>query len=315
MGLFIGMDEAGYGPNLGPLVVTVTVWEVPGEPSEFDFWNELNDVVTQSPVRGDPRLHIADSKQVYTPARGLKALERSVLSAVNLAGFYPVDFRELYGSLIADEHTALDVEPWFRNSDLKVPTEQYAQRLSEITDRWKQLCDHCGIRLCAIKSDVVLTERFNHLTRDYDSKGIALSRISLSLLRSVWNPDETQPVLIVADKHGGRNRYDTLLAEVLDGRMIFRGREGRERSTYKVGNAEIRFQMKAESHFSVALASMVSKYVRELAMTLFNRFWQEHLPDLKPTKGYPQDARRFRQEIAAVQTQLGIPDDVLWRER
>ena len=36
MGVFIGMDEAGYGPNLGPLVVTATVWEVPGEPGEFD---------------------------------------------------------------------------------------------------------------------------------------------------------------------------------------------------------------------------------------------------------------------------------------
>ncbi|MCH7990523.1 MAG: hypothetical protein IID46_15385 [Planctomycetes bacterium] len=315
MGLFIGMDEAGYGPNLGPLVVTVTAWEVPGEPSAFDFWNELNDVVTQSPVRGDPRLHIADSKQVYTPARGLKSLERSVLSAVNLAGFYPAGFRELYGSLIADEHTLLDVEPWFRNSDLKLPTQQHAQKLSDITERWKRLCDQRGIRLCAIKSDVVLTERFNRLTRDYDSKGVALSRISLRLLRSVWNPDETQPVLIVADKHGGRNRYDGLLDEVLDGRMIFRGREGKERSTYKVGNAEVRFQMKAESHFPVALASMVSKYVRELAMTLFNRFWQEHLPDLKPTKGYPQDARRFRQEIAEVQSRLGIPDDVLWRAR
>ena len=315
MGLFLGMDEAGYGPNLGPLVVTVTAWDVPGDPREFDFWNELKEVVTQSPVRGDPRLHIADSKQVYTPARGLTALERSVLSAVNLAGFYPVGFRELCGSLIANEHTSLDVEPWFCNSDLKVPTEQHTQRLSEITDRWNQVCGHSGIRLCAIKSDVVLTERFNRLTRDYDSKGVALSRISLRLLRSIWNPDETQPVLIVADKHGGRNRYDVLLDEVLDGRMIFRGREGKERSTYKVGNAEVRFQMKAESHFPVALASMVSKYVRELAMTLFNRFWQQHLSDLKPSKGYPVDARRFRQEIAEIQTQLGIPDDVLWRER
>ena len=34
MGLLIGMDEAGYGPNLGPLVVTVTVWEVPGSPRD-----------------------------------------------------------------------------------------------------------------------------------------------------------------------------------------------------------------------------------------------------------------------------------------
>ena len=31
MGFLIGMDEAGYGPNLGPLVVAATVWEVEEE--------------------------------------------------------------------------------------------------------------------------------------------------------------------------------------------------------------------------------------------------------------------------------------------
>ena len=70
-----------------------------------------------------------------------------------------------------------------------------------------------------------------------------------------------------------------------------------------------------ESHFPVAMASMICKYLRELAMKLFNRFWQEHLPGLKPTKGYPVDARRFKQDIAEAQTRLGIPDEILWRER
>jgi hypothetical protein len=31
MALLIGMDEAGYGPNLGPLVISATAWEVPGD--------------------------------------------------------------------------------------------------------------------------------------------------------------------------------------------------------------------------------------------------------------------------------------------
>ena len=29
MGYAIGTDEAGYGPNLGPLVISATVWEIP----------------------------------------------------------------------------------------------------------------------------------------------------------------------------------------------------------------------------------------------------------------------------------------------
>src|SRR3954452_13849763 len=32
MGILIGMDEAGYGPHLGPLVIAATVWHVPDEP-------------------------------------------------------------------------------------------------------------------------------------------------------------------------------------------------------------------------------------------------------------------------------------------
>jgi len=102
---------------------------------------------------------------------------------------------------------------------------------------------------------------------------------------------------------------------VVGDQMVLRRQEGRELSCYRVGNSEIRFQMRAESQFPVAVASMVSKYVRELAMVLFNRFWQNHVADLKPTKGYPVDARRFRQEIAEAQQRLDLDDDVLWRVR
>jgi len=35
MGILIGMDEAGYGPNYGPLVVAATAWQVPDEGSGF----------------------------------------------------------------------------------------------------------------------------------------------------------------------------------------------------------------------------------------------------------------------------------------
>jgi hypothetical protein len=60
---------------------------------------------------------------------------------------------------------------------------------------------------------------------------------------------------------------------------------------------------------------MTAKYLRELAMHQFNRFWRERIPGLKPTQGYPLDARRFRAEIAELQRNLGIADDILWRER
>jgi hypothetical protein len=50
-------------------------------------------------------------------------------------------------------------------------------------------------------------------------------------------------------------------------------------------------------------------------MAAFNAFWLRHQPALRPTAGYPGDARRFKNEIAELQTTLGISDRQLWRNR
>jgi ribonuclease HII len=68
-------------------------------------------------------------------------------------------------------------------------------------------------------------------------------------------------------------------------------------------------------HFTVALASMISKYVRELLMREFNRFWQAHVPGLKPTAGYPQDAVRYIDAIRPAMAKLGIAERLVWRRR
>ena len=60
---------------------------------------------------------------------------------------------------------------------------------------------------------------------------------------------------------------------------------------------------------------MTAKYLRELSMRAFNEFWRAHVADLRPTAGYPNDARRFRKDIAAKQRELKIDDRVIWRNR
>lgn len=316
MGIVIGMDEAGYGPNLGPLVVTVTVWEVQGSPTKVDFWKSFADCVTSAPLRNESRLHVADSKQVYKSGAGLDALERGVSAALHLTNWRPTSFRDLCHRLCLD--AMLEAEPWFAGDcDLPLPEalEAEDERFAAGAERWQECCEAAGIRLKAVRSDVVLTARFNEMLRESGSKGVALSRISMNLLRSVWDPANDEPTLVIADKHGGRNRYDDLLAEFTDGAMIFRIEEGLELSRYRVGKTELRFQARAEEHLPVALASMFAKYLRELSMILFNEYWQRHIPELKPTKGYPTDARRFRNDIATMQTQLGLSDEMLWRAR
>lgn len=346
MALLIGMDEAGLGPNYGPFVVAVTVWEVKGAPSDFDFWTAFDTILTNQPESSDPRLHVADSKQVFQPHKGLTTLERGVWAALQLAGVTVNTFAGLCDAVrpaplpeapvaepvrasrsaslfddaelaaarppcdtapCSEDHESL---PWYDGYDCALPLDELDAQLAA---PWQQLCKKLRVKLVTVRAEVVEPLRFNRIVRHYDNKSQATSRISMNLLRSVWDPNE-QPALIVADKHGGRNRYDSLLSETF-GQSVECLEEGAERSTYKMGKGELRFQPRAESHGPVALASMTAKYLRELAMHHFNRFWQSHIPDLKPTQGYPNDAKRFRDEIVDHQRRLGIRDDIVWRER
>jgi ribonuclease HII len=317
MGVFIGTDEAGYGPNLGPLVITASVWEVPGDPREFDFFTALNSSITQQAGKGDQRLHVADSKAVYAPGKGIDSLERSVLSLIRLNGWNPASFQQFCAELSRHltDRRPLSTEPWYAQADLPLPQKADTESMQAAAKSLLDGCRTAGIRLLELRSEIISPERFNALCEMHGNKATALSQTTLGLIRSVWNPDSDEATLIVGDKHGGRNRYDELIDQQLDGQMILRLGEGRERSTYRVGSTELRFQMRAESHFPVAVSSMVCKYVRELAMELFNQFWQQHQPGLKPTKGYPVDAKRFREDIASTQQALSISDRILWRNR
>jgi hypothetical protein len=176
-----------------------------------------------------------------------------------------------------------------------------------------------GVRLMEIRSKALFPEEFNRRVEHHGTKATALSHATLELVASLVEPLERDPVSVICDKHGARNRYGRLLAEHFPGWLIEIHGESRPGSVYRFGPAErrveIRFQTKAESHVPTALASMASKYLRELAMRALNDFWRERVVGLRPTAGYPQDAKRFRADVAAVQAKLGIDDRVLWRAR
>jgi hypothetical protein len=136
----------------------------------------------------------------------------------------------------------------------------------------------------------------------------------LKLLERNW-PDDGVPALATCDKHGGRNQYAALLSETFGDLFIPRLEESPACSRYKLRGGEIRFQVRAEQFLPTAAASILSKYLREMAMEQFNAFWLARVPGIKPTKGYPEDAKRFREEIREAQLKLGIPETVLWRQR
>jgi hypothetical protein len=65
----------------------------------------------------------------------------------------------------------------------------------------------------------------------------------------------------------------------------------------------------------VALASVVSKTLREHWMDSFNAHWAARVPGLKPTAGYPVDAARFRSVIEPLCLERGLELDLWWRSR
>lgn len=320
MPYYIGTDEAGYGPNLGPLVITATVWEAPVL-RRGDLYHRLGKAIAPEPCEVCPGrlpLAIADSKQLYKAPQGLGLLERGVLACLGLIDINGSCGHRLWRRL-EPACTALDCVPWHAGAQLEVPLAAEAEDVTGLVPRLHAALEDAGVRLVRVICRSLFPAEFNELVERYGNKAEALSRCTLELVAEVLSDLPPGPANIVCDKHGGRNRYAPLLQRLFPDVLIEVACESREASIYRWGPKEARceaqFRAGGESALPTALASMVSKYLRELSMHAFNAYWRRYLPELRPTAGYPGDARRFKQEIAQVQQSLGIEDRLLWRER
>ncbi|HUY90231.1 MAG TPA: hypothetical protein VMV10_15950 [Pirellulales bacterium] len=339
MGYLVGTDEAGYGPNLGPLVVSATVWQAPGDPCEADLYKLLRNAVSatppKSPAAKSKRVSVAsgaatvapvmknvvwaDSKTLYQSGAGLGALETGLLAALGLCSARPATWHDAWQALDPLAAGLLDRLPWHLNFTCGLPVHADETAIDALAARLPTAMEQAGVRLLAVRSRAVFPEEWNELLDEHGNKCTVLSVLTLKLLAEKLAELNDEPVAVICDKHGGRNSYQALLQQHVADYLVEVYAEGPERSTYQWGPSERRTQVefctKAERYLPTALASMASKYLRELAMLAFNDFWARNVPDLKPTAGYPLDARRFKVDIAAVQAGLAIDDRVLWRNR
>ena len=316
MPYLIGMDEAGYGPNLGPLLISVSAWRIPGKPDDTDLYDELSDAVGPAGVKPD-KIAIADSKQLYKSRGSLDGLERAVFPALSMLGKQPRDWQAVWESLAGPSGADQQDLPWYRDYNEQLPRDTDRQQLRALTQRLEANLQSRNIELAALRSAAVFPEQFNRLTGQLGSKGATLTSATLQLLADVLTALPPDEMLIVCDKHGGRNHYVPALQQQFPEYLIEVRQESRPLSVYRWGpsqrRTEIRFQAKGEQFLAAALASLASKYLRELAMRAFNAFWCQQTPQLRPTAGYPNDAKRFRRDIAHAQSNLGISSDILWR--
>ena len=325
MAFVIGTDEAGYGPNLGPLVIGGTAWHIQDDNQDLDLYRRLLATVTKSPGSRTTtsQFVVADSKKLYQPRKGLHRLERALFPSLQATGKQPRRWQQLWCDLSSESKTVRHSIPWYRHFDIDVPVDCESDEISNLHDSFQRTCCHGGVQLAAISSSVVFPKQFNRLVFKLGKKSTLLSLTTLELIKTLmaqsgWS-DSSESLYVFCDKHGGRNRYGAMLQQVFPEYLVEVHGESSAASIYRWGptnqRVEISFQARGESNLATALASITAKYLRETAMMAFNHFWKAQVPDLKPTAGYPTDARRFLEQIESTQQKLGIDKDDLWRQR
>ena len=209
MPVLIGTDEAGYGPNLGPLVISATVWRVPDKLRTTDLYELLNGVVTHAPHvgHGGPSVALADSKALYKAGGSLAGLECGIFSALALLGQRPTRWRDVWQALAADSIWQLATEPWSADFDRPVPLDVDADRIRLVSQAWQQRLQQTGIEFCSLRSVAVFPDQFNRYLDELGNKASVLSQLTLELVAREIRAAAEEPILVQCDKHGGRNKY------------------------------------------------------------------------------------------------------------
>ena len=225
--IIIGADEAGYGPNLGPLLIVATAWSVPQEMETDDFTAALQPTFRVKPWSlGCDHIPLGDSKQLYQPSGGFAALEAGSLAMMlqidaPLTLICPANLKILEQFVRWPKISPLNQlksepsVPWYQQlEEWPVPTvvpEAEIMRLAELART--ALRSH-SIQLLGVRAAIVSESLFNSLVAQSCSKGQLLSAKTLELVSS-FCCDETRPVEVFCDRQGGRKNYLPVLLEAL----------------------------------------------------------------------------------------------------
>ena len=334
MATVAGIDEAGFGPLLGPLVVSAVAFEVPEALLGADLWQALAPGIARTARKRHAGLAIGDSKKLYKgsaarasaarqpkTADGLEHLERGVLGMFSMIAQGTDSLRKLLGWACPGVLEALEAYPWYRGRDVALPAGVDAAGLRLRVREAGRAMQAAGVRLTAGRCEVLPVGQYNALVRSTDNKATTLLDQTCRLIDWLWRHAAAGGNLtVLVDRQGGRQHYLRVLQRTYPGASLKILDEQDQYSGYRLsvdGRAlEVHFMVDGEDrHLPVALASMTSKYVRELFMRLENEYWAAHMPGLRPTAGYYSDGKRFLADIAEATTRLNTPMELLVRQR
>ena len=324
--ILAGIDEAGYGPILGPLAVGCCALRLRGvaadpEAPPPDLWKPLRRVVSKRRDRKGRKLHINDSKQVYSPALGLGELERSVLAWISAAGAVCECFESLLGAAAPECLADLPASAWYElPGDELHPAQVERANVAIAANALRHECRQQAIEPLVPRARLLLEQRFNELTARTHNKSSVLFSVTADHIDRLLRQHASEGLVIVCDRHGGRSHYASLLRLMFEEWDLTVLAESEKRADYVLRRgsswARLSFAEKADATcLPTAMASMLAKYLRERLMRRFNAFWRRLAPELKPTAGYWPDGLRFLNDIGPLRTQMRISDERLIRQR
>ncbi|GAB5402510.1 MAG: hypothetical protein Aurels2KO_07410 [Aureliella sp.] len=340
--LVIGVDEAGYGPNLGPLTLAASIWEVDANLSEAKFCEAMSgrfgttslSASTKSSDGAGGKVPLGDSKKLYDRSKGIAPLETGVLAMTQLLGDFaatsgltdtlgfPCTLGQLAKAVdletLAPHDDASLLPPWYDAAHgLPVPKSDLPPDAIDgkhkIADSELQKHD---INLVGMAATAVTEPEFNRRLVITGSKGLVLSQATLQLVCRAIGKTEL-PVECFCDRQGGRKNYMPILLDAMPDAWFTETAQETARSSYSCQSPklDIHFSVGGDSFPPTALASMLAKYLRERFMEAFNAYWVNLLPDLKPTAGYPVDAKRFAEQISGIANEQELSPALWWRDK
>jgi len=320
LAVVVGIDEAGYGPVLGPLIVSGVGFQVRDDALTECLWDRLRDSVTRRVARRDLRLPVVDSKKLYSRKTGLGPLELSALTAVWTSGVRPASLRDLLEAVCPDVTSHLNAYPWYRDFDVDLPMVVDAARIATQTNALQRDCRAQGVEPLGICCEPLMEGHYNRLVTNTRNKAVVLLGLVLRIVERFMRRTDRRQVRICVDRQGARSHYANELLTAFEGYELQIVEESQLRSAYALRRRDvdvgIEFVTSGEDHhLPVALASIVSKYLRELFITGLNRYWQRHVKDLRPTAGYYADGQRFLTDIAAAMGRMRVSRALLVRSR
>lgn len=307
-----GVDEAGYGPLLGPLCVgmaAVRFAECNEDPGGLNLWKLLRGAVSSGPDERRGRVAVADSKALKL-ANSSKArhpltwLERGVLAFMRARGLEVRSDVELFDHL----GIAGPGHRCYAGEALTLPLAWTGPQIAIAANMLMRGLAPCGASVADVACSVVGEDSFNETVSRRGSKAHTTIGAMRGLLARLVSGSAAGPgdrVWVVCDRLGGRAHYLEALDELLPraGFTVEFETDVESRYSAPINGREvvISFLVESESkHLPTALASMTAKLVRELYMMRFNRYWSALCPELKPTAGYRGDAWRWLDDAKAL---------------